>query len=196
MSLFRLSDDLHEKLCLVLHVFRENNMPDDVFWYMIKPFFRVNMNDLCLYDNDDKKFTSIFEYGLDFKIKIRDKWNMLEMDLLKNTHKFIHKWNIAIGIAQKNKSGNLNIMMQVKVDTYIIFTFSDNKVDVYLFCIQFNKNFKFTLDDDEINNIIKEKAQLLFTNHKFCRHYALIELNHLKLLKQKFNIKSSLFIDC
>lgn len=193
---FKLSGTLIEKLCMVQFTFRKNSIPDDVFWYMIKLSMKIDMHDVCVYDDDNKNFVSMFEYGPDLKIKVRDKWNMLDMDGLKRIYENTHKWNSTIGFVQKNKLGELNIIMQYREDTYTIFTFSDNILKTNLCCVKFNEDSQFTWYDDKVNDIIERRALLLFSYYRFCQNFSLIEFKHLKLLKQKFNIQKALFMDC
>lgn len=197
MALFRfkLSDILIEKLCLVLHVFRENNVPDDVFWYMIKPYGKVEKKDIFIYDNDDKKFVSMFEYGHDLKIKVRDKWNMFEIEFLKNICPSRKLWMFRDGIVKTNKLGNQNVIIQNNADTYTLFSFSNNSFESYLCRIQLDDNFVLNVDNNCVNKIIRNGAILLCKKSHWVRCSQLLNLNQYYLIRQKFNI-TGFFMDC
>jgi hypothetical protein len=162
MFKFKLSNRLIEKFCLILHVFRENGVPGDVFWYMLKPLFKTNIYNVYTWEND--KFVSVFEYEYNFNVAIRNEYDMFNhtrmltynyFKLCKNDYQSFYTYgNTAFLISRK---------VIDDIPLYTIFKFCERNINVYV-CfneIDNNDSIMKSIDENYIKNIIKKNAHYL-----------------------------------
>lgn len=177
---FKLSPTLNENLCLVLHVFRENNVPDDVFWYMLRPIFKTNQTDI--YTLHNKKMISIFEYDYKFNVianchcGYEQRRTVVDSmkNILKHTTKFVSS-DYNFGVLQ------LVSYCDNEAQIYSLFRITNQHISPFIFCLK-PKNINY----DAIDDIIKHDAIQLYnyymskTNKKLKR--VGITKTHLKKL--------------
>jgi len=189
---FKLSLTLKEKLCLVLHVFRENNVPDDVFWYMVNPLFKTNRNDVYVWR--DNKFESIFVYEYNFNVVIKLD-NYIFGDVLSNE---LSNEHFKFGNSDYMNSyslENATILISRKIidDTmplYLMIIFCAGIINVYVCFSEIAKNEMIKdVDETYITNIITDNVKYLYEGYrnntsKGLKYKIGIDRNDLKKLKK------------
>ncbi len=156
---FKLSPTLKENLCLVLHAFRENNVPDDVFWYMLKPLFKTNQ--VNAYKLLNKKMVSIFEYDNKFNVignnhygyEQRQLIKFAMRNILKSSRRFVNSY-YDLGVLQLLSYHDNNAQI------FSIFRITNKHIIPYIFCLK-PTNFNY----DDINDIIQYDATQLYNHY-------------------------------
>lgn len=156
----QLSNALIHKLCLVQYIFRKNALPDDVFWYMIKPQLQTDITDVCVWYWGE--FMSILEYGPNFNVTIKDDGYMFGQKLPYilghykqdkfNTDKFkdIHKDDGIVYFISYDKHHTFP-------ELYVVFKIENDVISPYI-CFNKYNDAHDDINDKVIEDLIKYNA--------------------------------------
>jgi hypothetical protein len=188
MMKFQLSSALIHKLCLVQYGFRKNGIPDDIFWYMINPLFKTDMNDVCVWHWGE--FMKILEYDYNFNITIKDDGYILGPTL---------PYTLACYKQDKFNSSQFFVIHRDNKIIYFISYIKDCCIPYLYVVFKIENNFitssvcynKYDTDYDDLND--SEIEEIIYDNEfGFYHHYSHnsdsqlrklgIKREHLKLL--------------
>jgi hypothetical protein len=193
---FGLSETLIEKLCLILHIFRKNDVPDDVFYYIINPFFsKIDATNVYTWIMEYKKFIGMMEYDYNFKIVLKDEWDHLDLTIVKYMTKYTHNDFYEKGVFGftiiLNECDVLHYVSYTKrndnLPIYSLFQISNDDVNIYVCYTDFN-NCKYDVNDDIVNDVIKKGYDAMY-KEIYMLQVENINEAHLKLLKKKIDIE-------
>jgi hypothetical protein len=190
---FELSQQLIKKLCMVNWVFIKNGVPDDVFKYVITPLFPSNtIDNVFIFDVTTKKFTSMFEYGYDFNVVLKNEWtkygnNDIGRSLSNNA---IYNLNFTnnhsgksvlrmCGINNTHYTHMIYYNNEYSKHLHTMFSFLHDNVECHTFYVKQISEDDINVVDKVIeNNLLKFSGYLIKSNlwHK----------KYLELLKNKY----------
>lgn len=190
---FRLSKDLIKKLCIVQLIFRKNGVPDDVFKYVITPLFPSNtIDDVFMFDETTKKFTSMFEYGYDFNVVLKNKWskygeNDIGSYLSKNAHHnaqtaIIHNTKSILrmcGIDTNHYTHMIYYNSEYSKYLHTMFSFLHDNVECHTFYVK-------QISEDDMNVVDKVIENNLLNFSGYLRKSGLWDKKYLDLLENKY----------
>jgi hypothetical protein len=167
---FRLSKDLIKKLCIVQLIFRKNNVPDDVFCYMITPLFeKSNINDIYVWYG---KFMSVYEYDCDFKVNVRKGWGDFSDGIVNTLQKFKQNTFLKGGFSGAYEQTNIShyISYTYTVDAphlYVLFRITNKSTKGFVCYTDFGNEPYKHVNDEYINSIIKRKASEIYNSYNY-----------------------------
>lgn len=188
---FGVTNRLIKKLCLIQYIFRKNNVPDDVFWYILKPLFKTNKNNIYIWNG--KKFESVFVYDYDFKIIARHIYSGTNDKLINTISEYNNKnfdcqkffdayiiSNVMYFMVYSGKHDNLVL--------YNVFRISGKNICAYTFYNKYDDTNINNIDNDDIQNMINRNALDVYTYYRGVKNNKLKKLGikgyHIDLLKK------------
>lgn len=168
---FQLSNTLIYKLCLIQHIFRKNGLPDDVFWHVINPLLKTDMNDVCVWS--DGNFTSMLEYGECFDVVLKNKFDVFGNNFIRFTKKRMFIKDAYKKFHMSSTYDDINKIMTCHTCTYkhnnlqlhTLFSFDENNVNAYLCYVKFDDE-KCDIDFKGVLCILKNEALKIVDDFK------------------------------